>query len=73
MKRITRKLLLIVAYLTSLYSYTALSSNDTGNQSDLQAESGVTLFLPVDSCLSTEPVRALDSAPDRMDHASKFN
>jgi hypothetical protein len=73
MKKITRKLLLIVAYLTSLYSYTALSSNDSGNQSDLQAESGVSLYLPLDSCLSVEALRAPDPAPDHMDHASKFN
>ncbi len=73
MKKIIRKLLLIVAYLTSLYSYSALSSNDHGNQSDPQAESGISLYLPLDSCLSVEAMRVPDPAPDHMDHVSKFN
>jgi hypothetical protein len=70
MKKIIRKLLLTVAYLASLYCYTALSSSDSGNYSDLQAESGVTSLFSVGLMLK---YIAPDLTPEHMDHASKFN
>lgn len=74
MKRIIRKLLLTVAYLASLYCYTAFSSSDSGNHADLQAESGVTSLSTVGLLSkSAEQLRVLDATSDRMDQASKFN
>ena len=74
MNRIIRKLLLTVAYLASLYCYTAFSSSDSGNYADLQVETGVTSLSTIGLLSkSAEPLRVLDATTDRIDQASKFN
>ncbi len=70
MNKIIRKLLLTVAYLASLYCYTVLSSSDSGNHSDLQAEPGVTSLSPVILLLR---YRTTDPTPEHMDQGNKFN